>query len=185
MISEEPNDPLRNGRSDTEPGKSDEPWFTGRDQKRFHRVFVFKGQYKAYMGICHSVGNAAAWVQLVANGSKVEIPLSHLWNLYVLKLLCLHIVSNQFRTINAPFTPSTKWNEAMAKVDESYNIREANIPVRQQTPIYDSEDFHAHQSVPHESTHTSGKFISLTHLIYYRNLHPKIIGYETQKWQML
>ena len=60
-----------------------DPWFTGHEQKQFHRVFIYKGPYKSYMGVCHSITETTAWVQLAANGSQVQVPLDHLWNLYV------------------------------------------------------------------------------------------------------
>ena len=60
-----------------------DPWFTGHEQKQFHRVFIYKGPYKSYIGVCHSITETTAWVQLAANGSQVQVPLDHLWNLYV------------------------------------------------------------------------------------------------------
>ena len=60
-----------------------DPWFTGHEQKQFHQVFIYKGPYKSYMGVCHSITETTAWVQLVANGSQVQVPLDHLWNLCV------------------------------------------------------------------------------------------------------
>ena len=60
-----------------------DPWFTGHEQKQFHRVIIYKGPYKSYMGVCRSITETTAWVQLSANGSQVQVPLDHLWNLYV------------------------------------------------------------------------------------------------------
>ena len=57
--------------------------FTGRDRTRFHKVLVFKGPYKSYIGVCQSIGREFAWVQLTANGAVVEIPLNYLWNMCV------------------------------------------------------------------------------------------------------
>ena len=55
-----------------------DPWFTSHEQKQFHCVFIYKGPYKLYMGVCYSITETTAWVQLAANGSQVQVPLDHL-----------------------------------------------------------------------------------------------------------
>ena len=83
---------IHNNGGDTSPEKNDamgtqrqkkSEWYTGRDQRIFHRVLVFKGPYKSYMGTCESVGLSTAKIQLATNGLTLDIPFGHLWNLCV------------------------------------------------------------------------------------------------------